>query len=59
MIKMKITMYWAGKQVIVKKLFKSKQEAIDFYNTREQQVDREYNNIKLTKIEEDKWTSTK
>ena len=52
-------MYWAGKQVIVKKLFKSKQEAIDFYNTREQQVDREYNNIKLTKIEEDKWTSTK
>jgi len=59
MIKMKITMYWGSKQVIVKKLFKSKQEAIDFYNTREQQVDREYNNIKLTKIEEDKWTSTK
>ena len=52
-------MYWGNKEVIIKKLFKSKQEAIDFYNTHEQQVDREYNNIKLTKIEEDKWTSTK
>ncbi len=52
-------MYWGLNKVIIKKLFKSKQEAIDFYNTREQQVDREYNNIKLTKIEEDKWTSIK
>tara|TARA_R100000988_G_C3999306_1_gene167899 strand:+ start:1541 stop:1720 length:180 start_codon:yes stop_codon:yes gene_type:complete len=59
MIKIKITMYWGLNKVIIKKLFKSKQEAIDFYNTREQQVDREYNNIKLTKIEEDKWTSIK
>tara|TARA_R110000782_G_scaffold257357_1_gene346617 strand:+ start:380 stop:550 length:171 start_codon:yes stop_codon:yes gene_type:complete len=54
MIKMKITMYWGSKEVIIKKLFKSKQKAIDFYNNHEQKVDREYNNIKLTKIEEDK-----
>lgn len=50
---MTITMYWGSIKIVKKESFKSKKHAIKFYNTRYQKLEREYNDISLTKIEED------
>ena len=52
MKKIIITMRWGQQQIIKTELFESKQHAIDFYNTTTQELEMEYNNIKITKIEE-------
>lgn len=52
MKKIIITMRWGQQQIIKTELFESKQHAIDFYKTATQELEMEYNNIKITKIEE-------
>ena len=52
MKKIIITMRWGREQIIKTELFESKQHAIDFYKTVTQELEMEYNNIKITKIEE-------